>query len=337
MLSAYLDENGKLTLGEKGIPEIGDNEILIKVIACGICGTDVHVFKGINKGKPNIIRGHEFVGEIVEVGKEVKDLKPKDTVIVDPNIPCMNCYQCRNGRIHLCKNLIAIGVDLDGGFAEYCVLPSKQAYRLPNNIEPIVGALAEPLACAIHGIDRVNIKEGEDILIIGGGALGLILTQLAVNGGAGRVFVSEPYKEKRDLAFGFGANRVIDPTIEDLLEVIKEETRGKGVDVVIEAVGSEKTILQAINAVGDGGRVLFFGVAPEDVKIDISPFEVYRRELTLLGSFVNPFTMERAVSLISNRRINLYPLISEIIPLQDIEKGVEIAGSGRAIRVLVRP
>jgi threonine dehydrogenase-like Zn-dependent dehydrogenase len=119
--------------------------------------------------------------------------------------------------------------------------------------------------------------------------------------------------------------------------VIKEETRGKGVDVVIEAVGSEKTILQAINAVGDGGRVLFFGVAPEDVKIDISPFEVYRRELTLLGSFVNPFTMERAVSLISNRRINLYPLISEIIPLQDIEKGVEIAGSGRAIRVLVRP
>ena len=337
MLSAYLDENGKLTLGEKEIPEIGNDEILIKVIACGICGTDIHVFKGINKGKPNIIRGHEFVGEIVEVGKDVRDLKTKDTVIVDPNIPCMNCYQCRNGRIHLCKNLTAIGVDLDGGFAEYCALPSKQAYRLPDNIEPIVGALAEPLACAIHGIDRVNIKEGEDVLIIGGGALGLILTQLAVNGGAGKVFVSEPYKEKRDLAFGFGANRVIDPINEDLLEVIKKETRGKGVDVVIEAVGSGKTILQAINAVGDGGRVLFFGVAPEDVKIDISPFEVYRRELTLLGSFVNPFTMERAVSLISNRRINLYPFISEIIPLQDIERGVEIADSGRAIRVLVRP
>lgn len=337
MLSAYLNDSGKLTLGNREIPKIKDDEILIKVIACGICGTDVHVFKGINTGKPNIIRGHEFVGEVVEVGKEVKDLKVKDIVIVDPNIPCMNCHQCRNGRIHLCKNLIAIGVDLDGGFAEYCALPSKQAYRLPSNIEPIVGALAEPLACAIHGIDRVGIKEGEDVLIIGGGALGLILTQLAVNGGAGRVFVSEPYKEKRDLAFGFGASRVIDPINEDPLEVIKQETKGKGVDVVIEAVGSGKTILQAIKAVSDGGRVLFFGVAPEDIKINISPFEVYRRELSLLGSFVNPFTMERAVSLISSRRINLYPLISEIIPLQEIEKGVDLASTGRAIRVLVKP
>ncbi|MGC8971493.1 MAG: zinc-dependent alcohol dehydrogenase family protein [bacterium] len=337
MLSAYLNEDGKLTLGDREIPKIKDDEILIKVIACGICGTDVHVFKGINTGKPNIIRGHEFVGEVVEVGKDVKDLKVKDIVIVDPNIPCMNCHQCRNGRIHLCENLIAIGVDLDGGFAEYCVLPSKQAYKLPSNIEPIVGALAEPLACAIHGIDRVEIKEGEDVLIIGGGALGLILTQLAVNGGAGRVFVSEPYKEKRDLAFGFGASRVIDPVNEDLLEVIKQETNEKGVEVVIEAVGLDKTILQAIKAVSDGGRVLFFGVAPEDIKIDISPFEIYRRELSLLGSFVNPFTMERAVSLISSRRINLYPLISEIIPLQEIEKGVDLASAGRAIRVLVKP
>ncbi len=337
MLSAYLDGKGELVLGERDIPKVKDDEVLIRVIACGICGTDVHVFKGINKGKPNIIRGHEFVGEIVEVGSSVKDLKVKDIVIVDPNIPCMNCYQCRNGRIHLCKNLIAIGVDLDGGFAEYCVLPSKQAYKLPSNIEPIIGALAEPLACALHGIDRVDIKEGEDILIIGGGALGLIITQLVVNGGAGKVFVSEPYKEKRDLAFGFGASRVIDPTSEDLLDVIKDETDGKGVDVVIEAVGSGKTILQAISAVGDGGRVLFFGVAPEDVKIDISPFEIYRRELTLLGSFVNPFTMDRAVSLISSRRINLYPLISDIIPLQDINRGVDIASTGRSIRVLVRP
>lgn len=337
MLSAYLDEKGRLTLGDRDIPKVKPDEILIKVIACGICGTDVHVFKGINRGKPNVIRGHEFVGEIVEVGSNVKDLKVKDTVVVDPNIPCMNCYQCRNGRIHLCRNLTAIGVDLDGGFAEYCALPSKQAYKFPDNIEPIVGALAEPLACALHGVDRIGIREGEDVLIIGGGALGLILTQLVVNGGAGKVFVSEPYREKRDLALGFGASRVIDPVNEDLLEVIKKETDGKGVDVVIEAVGSGKTILQAINAVGDGGRVLFFGVAPEDAKIDISPFEVYRRELTLLGSFVNPFTMERAVSLISSRRINLYPLISDIIPLQDIKNGVDIASTGKAIRVLVRP
>lgn len=337
MLSAYLDQDGRLKLGEREIPKVKEDEILIKVLACGICGTDVHVFKGINKGKPNIIRGHEFVGEILEIGEKVKDLKPRDIVVVDPNIPCMSCYQCRNGKIHLCKNLTAIGVDVDGGFAEYCVVPSKQAYILPSNIEPIVGALAEPLACAIHGIDRVGIKEGEDVLIIGGGALGLILTQLAVNAGASKVFVSEPQKEKRDLALGFGASRVIDPISEDLIDVVKKETDDRGVDVVIEAVGSGKTILQAVKVVSDGGKVLFFGVAPEDVLIDISPFEVYRRELTLLGSFVNPFTMDRAVSLISTRRINLYPLISEIIPLRDIEEGIEIASSGKAIRVIVRP
>lgn len=337
MLSAYLDEAGRLKLGDREIPKVRGDKILIKVLACGICGTDVHVFKGVNKGKPNIIRGHEFVGEILEIGEEVEGLKTGDIVVVDPNIPCMKCHQCRNGRIHLCKNLTAIGVDIDGGFAEYCLVPSRQVYKLPTNIDPIVGALAEPLACAIHGIDRVGIREGEDVLIIGGGALGLILTQLAINAGASKVFVSEPYKEKRDLALGFGASRVVDPIKEDLLKVIREETDDKGVDIAIEAVGSSKTILQAINAVSDGGRVLFFGVAPEDEVIEISPFEVYRRELTLIGSFVNPFTMDRAVSLISNRRINLYPLISEILPLKEIEKGIEIASSGKAIRVLVRP
>jgi len=330
MLSAYLDENNKLVLGEREIPKVSSDEILIKVIACGICGTDLHVFKGINKGKPNVIRGHEFVGEVVEIGSDITKFKKGDKVVIDPNIPCMNCIQCRNGRIHLCENLNAIGVDRDGGFAQYCVVPAKQAYKLSGTIDPIVGALAEPLACAIHGIDRVGIKEGEKVLIIGGGALGLILTQLAINGGASEVFVSEPQKSKRELALGFGATRVIDPINEDLLDI------AKGVDVAIEAVGSTKTILQAINAVSDGGRVLFFGVAPEDAYISISPFEVYRRELTLLGSFVNPFTMERAVTLISNRRINLYPLISEIVPLSEIYRGVEIASSGEAIRVLVK-
>ncbi|MGB9682804.1 MAG: zinc-dependent alcohol dehydrogenase family protein [bacterium] len=331
MLSAYLDENNRLVLGEKEYPKIGPDEILIKVIACGICGTDLHVFKGINKGKSNVIRGHEFVGEVIELGPNVTRFKKGDKVVVDPNIPCMNCHQCRNGRVHLCQNLNAIGVDRDGGFAQYCAIPEKQGYRISDSVDPIVGALAEPLACALHGIDRVNIREGERVLIIGGGALGLILTQLAINAGASEVLVSEPRKGKRELALGFGATVVIDPTSEDILDI------ARGVDVAIEAVGSSKTILQAISTVNDGGRVLFFGVAPEDVKIDISPFEIYRRELTLLGSFVNPFTMERAVSLISNRRINLYPLISEIVTLNEIHRGVEIADSGEAIRVLVRP
>jgi 2-desacetyl-2-hydroxyethyl bacteriochlorophyllide A dehydrogenase len=331
MLSAYLDENNKLILGEKEIPKVGSDEILIRVIACGICGTDLHVFKGINRGKPNIIRGHEFVGEIVELGANITKFKKGDKIVVDPNIPCMNCSQCRNGRVHLCENLNAIGVDRDGGFAQYCAVPERQAYKISEDIDPIVGALAEPLACALHGIDRVNIKEGEKVLIIGGGALGLILTQLALSAGASEVFVSEPQKSKRELALGFGATRVIDPMSENLLEI------AKGVDVAIEAVGSPKTMLQAISSVGDGGRVLFFGVAPEDAYISISPFEVYRRELHLLGSFVNPFTMERAVALISNRRINLYPLVSEIIPLNEIYRGVEMASSGEAIRVLVRP
>jgi 2-desacetyl-2-hydroxyethyl bacteriochlorophyllide A dehydrogenase len=331
MLSAYLDENGKLVLGEKENPKINPDEILVRVIACGICGTDLHVFKGINRGKPDIIRGHEFVGEVVALGPDVTRFKKGDKVVVDPNIPCMNCSQCRNGRVHLCRNLSAIGVDRDGGFAQYCAIPEKQGYKISESVDPIVGALAEPLACALHGIDRVNIREGEKVLIIGGGALGLILTQLAINAGASEVFVSEPRKGKRELALGFGATRVIDPINEDLLDV------AKGVDVAIEAVGTSKTIIQAISVVNDGGRVLFFGVAPEDIHIDISPFEVYRRELTLLGSFVNPFTMERAVSLISNRRINLYPLISEIVPLNEIYRGVEIADSGEAIRVLIRP
>ncbi|MFN3698911.1 MAG: alcohol dehydrogenase catalytic domain-containing protein, partial [Dictyoglomus sp.] len=241
MLGAFW-KDGRIQLEEVPTPSIEKDEVLIKVLASGICGTDLHVFAGKAYGKEGIIRGHEFSGKVIAIGEKVKGIKEGDLVAVDPNITCGYCYYCRRGEIHLCENLRAIGVDVNGGFAEYCKVPFKQLYSFSSNISPLEAAMMEPVACALHGIEKIGIKLGDSVLIVGGGALGLILMQLAYIHGASKVVVVEPIESKRKVAKELGATYVIDPLKEKVDEIIKDLTQGRGVDVGIEAVGKGDTV-----------------------------------------------------------------------------------------------
>ncbi|MCX7720262.1 MAG: zinc-dependent alcohol dehydrogenase family protein [Dictyoglomus thermophilum] len=327
---------GKISLEELPNPVIKkEDEVIIKVLASGICGTDLHVFSGKAQGKDGVIRGHEFSGRVVEIGKDVKGIKVGDLVAVDPNITCGHCYFCKRGEINLCENLIALGVDINGGFAEYCVVPYKQLYVFSEKISPIEGAMMEPVACALHGIERLNVGPGDTVLIVGGGALGLVLLQLAKLSGASKVFLVEKVEWKRKIAKDLGADIVIDPLKENVEEIVKENTYGRGADVGIEAVGKTETVKTVLGSVRRGGKVLIFGVSsPEDL-LSISPYDIYFRELTIMGSFVNPFTNSRALSLIEEGMIDVKKIVSHRFSIEKIDEAIKVGLSGDALRVII--
>ncbi|KYD21202.1 zinc-dependent alcohol dehydrogenase family protein [Caldibacillus debilis] len=316
---------------EKEMEPLGENELLLKVKACGICGTDIHILKG-EKGSasvtPPVILGHEFSGEVVKVGSKVTQFSVGDRVSVDPNIYCGECSFCKSGKPQLCEQLTALGINIDGGFAEYCKVPAANAMKFPSHIPFEAAALAEPLSCCIHGIDLAEISTGQKVAIIGGGAIGLIMTQLAVFNGASYVLLSEPIKKRRDLALQLGADKVIDPT--------KEMIGTAEFDTVIECAGNKNAIETALKIVKRGGTVLFFSVPSPNEQIMINPYEIYQKELTIKGSFINPSTFGRAMDLIIHNKIKLEPLISHTFGVDDIKAAFETQPNPNAVKVLIR-
>jgi threonine dehydrogenase-like Zn-dependent dehydrogenase len=196
--------------------------------------------------------------------------------------------------------------------------------------------MAEPVACCVHGIDRAGIRTGDVVLVIGAGAIGLILLQLALLQGAATTIVSELQPEKRESAKKLGATLVVDPCSEDLEKIAKDATEGAGPDVVIECVGGRETAQQAVDLAGEGGRVLLFGVAPQDARIDISPHQVYRREVRVTGSFTNPYTHGRAIALLASGRLEVGGLISHRLPLDSVLDGIALLESGEATKVIIQ-
>ncbi len=338
MKAAIFYAPGDLRIENKSLRKISAEEVVVKVQYCGVCGTDVHIYEGAAGSaevKPPVILGHEFSGEIVEIGKNVRGLKIGDRVSVDPNIACGKCYHCQRGQVHLCENLQAIGVTRDGGFAELVIVPEKQAYRLPDGVSNEAGALVEPLACCLHGIDLTEIKPGDSVLIVGGGTIGLIMLQLARLAGAGKIIVSEPVQQKRTLAEEFGADMTIDPLNSSVPETVRKIT-GHGVNAAIECVGAADTVKDAIASCARGGKIMLFGLTPPDCEIAIKPFDIFQRELTIRSSFVNPFTHGRAVELLSGGRIELDKIITEILSLDDLERALEDKKLKSRGKILIR-
>lgn len=320
--------------------KLNGNEVLIRIRACGVCGTDIHIYEGAEGSAtvfPPIILGHEFSGEICDVGDAVKDISLGDRVCVDPNISCGKCSYCRTGRVHLCQRLDAIGVTINGAFAEYCIVPEQQVYKLPDQLSFEQAALAEPIACCLHGIDLIGIKPGDQVLILGGGTIGLIMLQLVKHAGAAQIILSEPMAKKRELALTLGADLVLDPDSDNFHDFIQSQTTD-GVDVAIECVGIKTTMEQALGATRRGGIVMLFGLAPPDCVIPVHPFDIFKRELTIKSSFINPFTQDRAIALLASGRVIVNELIAEIVPLDHILKIFEneenLRGAGK---VIVKP
>ena len=309
-----------LRVEERPVPRLKADEVLLKVRACGVCGTDMHIFDGDEGAAPTPVGtalGHEFAGEIVEVGDGVTDLFPGTRACVDPNKLCGKCDACRGGIGHFCENMIGIGTTVDGGFAEYCAVPRSQIYTFSNDVPFAKAAMTEPVACCLHGIDMCDISAGDTVAVIGGGMIGLIMLQLARLKGAAKTIIIEPLAHKREMALEFGADVALDPLAEDFDGSMKRLCADR-VSTVIECVGKPSTMEQAISIAGKKSTVMLFGLTRPNDTISVKPFEIFKKEITLKASYINPYMQKRALDLICSGRINVEKMIGEKISLDGL-------------------
>ena len=302
MKAALFIAPGSIELTEKNLEAPLRNELLVRIDTCGVCGTDFHIYNGLAPAKNNIILGHELSGVVVDKGKDCNDVAIGDGVAIDPNIYCGKCDYCRKGKVQFCLNHKALGVTLNGGFAEYVLAPVSQAHIIPTNFPLDIAAYAEPLSCCIRGIDKAEVNVGENIIIVGGGAIGLMMMQLAKISGASRVVLIEPDEHRRILGKELGADFVASPTSHDLNEEIENITKG-GADTIIECVGKPEAVGLGISLAKRGGKIIVFGMAPVNSKLELNLHQFFQKELSIISSFLNPFTFGRAVNLLIDRKI----------------------------------
>lgn len=332
MKAAVLYTKEEMRIVDKEIPSLGKNDVLVKVHACCICGTDPHIYKGRFPAPLPLTLGHEFSGEVVEVGEEVNFVVPGDRVTADINMSCGVCYFCRTGHKLHCPTIKQLGVHVDGAFAEYICVPEANIYKIPDSVSWVDASYVEPLACAISGQNQVDIKYGSSVVIIGAGPMGLIHSKLSKLKGASKVIVTEINQLRAQKAKELGADYVINPIETDPVAEIKKLTDGRGADTVIEAVGSTITYTQAFEFVSKGGTILAFGAAPADAVIEVSPFDIYSKELKIVSSYAGTYdTFVEAISLIESGLVDPMQIISHSIPFSDINKGIEDAESNKDI------
>ena len=312
MKAVVLSAVNNLAIAEVEKPKPGLKECLVKVLACGICGTDRHIYHGEYPSAKPVILGHEFGGVIEEVGSNSK-FKVGQLISVDPNIVCGTCPDCVAERTAFCPDLTALGVNINGGLAEYVLTPDSQIYPVKADLNPLHLAFIEPLACSIRGLDLANLKGGEKVAVLGGGVIGLLVVQLAKLAGASEIVLITRQKFRRDVALKIGATRVIDPNSEDVNIVVTN------MDVVFECAGAVETFKQAQNISRRGGSVIVLGLTASDVTLEVNPFNIVVNELRIQGSFLNPLTQGRAAELVESGKLNLDILISKVVDLAGVQ------------------
>ncbi|KMW59359.1 Alcohol dehydrogenase [Candidatus Rhodobacter oscarellae] len=328
MQATRLLRTGDIRTVEAPVPQPGPGELLIKVEAAGICGTDRHLFKGEFPSVPGKILGHEFSGIIVDAGDTGMDLGAR--VTCDPNTWCGACAQCLRGRVNLCQNNIATGIHRDGGFAEYCAFPAAKAVVLPAGLDPLHGAFCEPLACTLHGMDIGAAQAGERVLVIGGGVIGLMAVQIARLAGA-EVGLLTHSAAKQGLGRELGADHAVGDA------QLVREIWPDGADLVVECAGVAATVAQAPSLARTGGRVVVLGVLPQGEQVPIEPFDLLFREVQMHFSFLNPFTHARAAAMIANGSIIVAPLVSRSIPLDQAAAAIASPPPKGEVRAIVVP
>lgn len=336
MQAARLEEIGAMALRGVPAPAPGRGEILVKVLAAGICGSDRHMLHGEYPTARPVTLGHEFCGLVEAVGPEVTRFAGGELVTIDPNIACGHCPACRRAQPNLCVRLTAIGVTRDGGFAEHAAVPEAQAYVLPSGLDPVHGAFSEPLACCLHAIDKAAIRPGESVAILGGGVIGLLMVQLARRAGAGRIILITRQAARRQMALTMGASEALDPTATDTVAEVRALTGG-GVDVVIECAGVPETFQTGIAMARRGGTFVLFGVTPAGLEVPLTPFDLLVNEVTIRPAYLNPFTHERAAALVASGTLDLDRLVTRSIGLAEVPDVVAGAPERGEIKVIVRP
>ena len=312
-------------------PAPGPRDAIVMVEACGVCGTDIHVLEGdFAPTRYPIVPGHEFCGEVVAVGAEVRDVAVGDFVAVDPSLFCGRCYFCRRGRNNLCENWNAIGVGAAfGACAELVRVPAANAFALPGDLPRRWGTLVEPLSCAVRGFDQVGVQLAHSYLIYGAGTMGLMLAQLAAHSGASRLDMVDVNPRRFELARRLGADRVAASA--DELE------QPRGWDVVIDATGAVPAIEDGLRRVRRGGTFLQFGVASADATARFSPFRVYNDEINIVGSMAVLHSFERARDLLVRGVIDSQAMITHRYPLDAYSDAIDTFRRGDGLKVQVVP
>jgi (R,R)-butanediol dehydrogenase/meso-butanediol dehydrogenase/diacetyl reductase len=320
-------------------PKPGLGEVKVKIAYCGICGTDPDIYDGsfgLMKApwwpKGPFTVGHEASGVIAELGPGlVGDLMVGQRVAMNFRTYCGKCYYCRSAREHMCEHV----TNYEGGFAEYAVYGEAAVYPLPDDVSLEHGAFLEPVTIAAHCVDQGDIIPGRTVAICGGGTIGLLVMQIAIRAGAARVVVSDPMPEKRELARKLGADWVVDPLADDLEAFAKGVTEGRGFDTVFECSGKLAAAKQCLGLADKCGTIVWAGVYPEEAELALKPFHLFANELTLRSTTLAPYLFPRGVKLLS--KLDLDPLLSEICPLDDIDRALAGRKTSTAIKILVRP
>ena len=338
MRAVIIDAPGIIRVDNVPDPTPRPDEVLVRVGACGICGTDLHIIDGDSPlARYPIIPGHEFAGEVVALGSDVAQRYGKENITVgsriavEPNLYCGYCDSCRTGHENLCLNYAALGVTTNGAVAQYVAVPVAKAYALPDNISFREGALIEPVSCAVHGMHILNPRSGDTFLIVGAGTMGLLLLQLAVRGGASRVAMVDVNAQRLALAEQLGATR----TYSDIKQALKDEPLG--FNCVIDATGVAPVIENAFMAVKRGGKLLIFGVASNEARISLSPFRIYNDEITIIGSMAVLFSFQAALDLISSGVINTEAMLTKALPLQDFLEALDMVRYGKGVKTQILP
>ncbi len=347
MLAAVYHGANDLRVEEVPVPAIGAGELLIKVSSASICGTDLRIFHGSHRMfPPGTVRipGHEVVGVITETGAGLEGFSIGDRVFIAPNMGCGKCAQCISGNNNLCATYDAIGVTIDGGFAEYLRVPSNSVQQgniiqVSEDVDPAVAALIEPFACVLRGQNALNIQAGEVVLVIGAGPIGVMHTKLAKARGAGRVIVSEPIANRAEQVKRMGADRVVNPLQEDLLSAIKEESGGRGADVVLVAAPVHAAQETALTMAAISGRINFFGGLPKDRPIiNFDSNLVHYKELVITGTTAcSTNDCRQATRIINSGLIDLTDLVSQRFPLRDAVSAFSAAEDRNSLKIVIEP
>jgi D-arabinitol dehydrogenase (NADP+) len=331
MKAAVYDGPRRFAVKEVADPKPGPGEIVLATAMTGVCGTDLHIHDGGFFSAYPLIPGHEIVGRVEAVGEGVIDLAPGQLVAADNTDLCGSCYFCQRDQPLFCRNFRSLGVNAPGGFADLVLVAAAKCFPADDLALEVV-VMTEPTACAMHGMDVLDLRPGSDVLLFGAGPTGLVLSQLILHGGAARMTVAAPTAFKLELARAYGVDETVQVDRADPSAAIDRlrSMAPQGYDVVVDATGAEGIIEQCPGLLKDGGTFLVYGMAAEDVRVPFSPYEVFRRELTIKGSFAQTHCFDRALAVLRSGRVRTDGIVTHSFPLDAFGEALEALRSDPA-------
>ena len=328
MKSSVCYKQNDLRTEDLPIPEISDNEVLIKMLACGLCGTDIQKIRGDSVNKPTVL-GHEVVGEIVKKGKNVSKFEIGDRVITAIHVPCFTCHYCNKGHYTICEQFRTNNID-PGGFAEFIRIPELHlnhlTHKVSNNVTDEEATLIEPIACCLHGLKQADIRPNDSVLIMGAGTIGILHAQLAKIKGANKVIVSDMSEFKLQKALKVGCDYAINIKEKNIIDEVNKITDGQGVDVIVIAAGVSSLVADAVNMVRRAGKIIVFSGFDKNklVTLDVSRF--FKDEISIIGTYsVTPYEFPEALDLLEKRKLNTEEMITHVYPLKKLSEAIDIS------------